>query len=171
MDTEVGEYLVGAYLKMVVGCQFVDYNVRSPGGGQNGLRELDVVGFDFTNNTVYLCEVTTHIRGLLYGNGTQDTLNKIIEKHEWQKTYAEQYLRGFPHRRYQLWSPYVPEGKITTGLAAVTSLELVINEAYTVKVNELRDIARETSYDTGNPVFRLLQILEHLRPVTTDTDL
>lgn len=28
--TEMGEYVVGAYLKLVEGCDVVDYNVRMP---------------------------------------------------------------------------------------------------------------------------------------------
>ena len=63
MKTEVVEYIVGAYLKIIKGCDFLDYNVRPPGGGLEGLNELDVVGLDFKNKIVYLCEVTTHIRG------------------------------------------------------------------------------------------------------------
>ena len=30
MKTEMGEYIVGAYLKLVEGCDVVDYNVRPP---------------------------------------------------------------------------------------------------------------------------------------------
>jgi hypothetical protein len=41
MRTEVGEYVVGAWLKIGLGCDVVDYNVRPPGGGLNGLGELD----------------------------------------------------------------------------------------------------------------------------------
>lgn len=159
----MGEYLVGAYLKMIVGCQFIDYNVRPPGGGQHGLKELDVVGFDFANKTAYLCEVTTHILGALYGSGADETAERIIKKHEFQRIYAKQYLTDFPTLRFQFWSPYVPVGKITTALAAIPSLELVMNDTYTAKVTELRSKAREVSYDAGNPVFRTLQILEHLR--------
>jgi hypothetical protein len=33
MKTEMGEYVVRAYLKEVLRCDFVDYNVRPPGGG------------------------------------------------------------------------------------------------------------------------------------------
>ena len=165
METEIGEYLVGAYLKMIVGCQFIDYKVRPPGGGQDGLKELDVIGFDFSNKTVYLCEVTTHILGALYGSGADETAKRIIKKHEFQKSYANQYLTGFPSLKFQFWSPYVPVGKITKALDAVPSLELIMNETYTARVSELRSKARNLSYDTGNPVFRTLQILEHLRGV------
>ena len=40
---------------------------------------------------------------------------------------------------------------------------LIINEKYTECVNELRREAKKTIRDHGNPVFRTLQILEHLR--------
>ena len=40
-------YIVGAYLKLIEGCDVIDYNVRPPGGGMAGLSELDVVGLDF----------------------------------------------------------------------------------------------------------------------------
>ena len=33
VPTEMGKYLVGAYLKLIVGCDFVDYNAPVPGGG------------------------------------------------------------------------------------------------------------------------------------------
>jgi hypothetical protein len=59
--TGMGEYIVGAYLKIIKKCDFVNYNVRAPIGGLEGLNELDVVGFDFKNKTVYLCLFATHL--------------------------------------------------------------------------------------------------------------
>ncbi len=59
MPTEMGEYLVGAYLRHVEGCDRVDYNVHFPGGGEEGLKELDVIGYNYPKRTVFLCEVTT----------------------------------------------------------------------------------------------------------------
>ena len=64
MAIEMGEYVVGAYLKEIVLCDFVDYGVRVRGGGLAGLNELDVLGLRFADKTAYLCEVTTHTRGL-----------------------------------------------------------------------------------------------------------
>ena len=32
------------------------------------------------------------------------------------------------------------------------------------RIEELRDLARTMTHDTGNDFFRVLQILEHLRP-------
>ena len=62
IKTDIGEYIVGAYLKIIKKCDFVDYNVRPPGGGLEGLNELDVVELDFKNEIAYLCEVTTQER-------------------------------------------------------------------------------------------------------------
>lgn len=163
MKTEIGEFVVGAYLKIILGCDFVDYNVRPPGGGLEGLSELDVVGLDFKSKTAYLCEVTTHIGGLLYGSSTSYTVEKIAQKHEMQKKYAKKHLTNFPTKYYMFWSPVVPVGKITEGLGKIKGLELIINEKYTEKIDELRKEASKRKNDEGNPFFRTLQILEHLR--------
>ncbi|MGB5215711.1 MAG: hypothetical protein WBN88_18965 [Anderseniella sp.] len=40
MATEMGEYLVGAYLQLEQQCDVVSFNVRPPGGGLKGLQEL-----------------------------------------------------------------------------------------------------------------------------------
>ena len=39
MLTDIGEYVVGAYLKLKLNCDFVDYKIRPPGGGLKGLEE------------------------------------------------------------------------------------------------------------------------------------
>lgn len=162
MKTEMGEYIAGCYLKLVLDCDVVDYNVRFPGGGLKGLNELDVVGFRFSDKTAFVCEVTTHIRGVLYKNNST-TVKKIIEKHRVQKKYADKRLRLFRNKRYMFWSPVVPKGYITSHLAKIRDLELIINSDYASCVDELRDKARSLTHDVGNPFFRALQILEHLR--------
>ena len=90
MLTDIGEYIVGAYLKLKLDCDFVDYNVRPPGGGLEGLHELDVIGLDFKNSIAYLCEVTTHIRGTLYRDN-RTTVERIKKKHERQKEYGHRF--------------------------------------------------------------------------------
>lgn len=162
MITDVGEYIVGAYLKLKLHCDFVDYNVRPPGGGLEGLAELDVVGLDFKSNIAYLCEVTTHIRGTLYKDN-ETTVKRIKQKHKRQKEYVSKYLTNFNEVRYMFWSPVVPVGYITTHLAEIDSLELVINGTYKERIGELRELAKHTTHSTQNPFFRILQILEHLR--------
>ena len=162
MPTEMGEYLVGAYLKLIKGCDFVDYNVRVPGGGLAGLNELDVIGIHFRESTAYLCEVTTHLRGLLYVNN-QATVKRVREKYNKQKEYASSYLNQFQHREFMYWSPYVPVGYLTTHLRQINGLQLVINGEYKRRVNELREKASKEKQETGNPVFRVFQILGALR--------
>ena len=73
--TAMGEYLVGAYLEMIGMCDVVSYNVRSPESGLKGLGELDVVGLNLKTNTAFLCEVVTHLNGLLYSSIKGETLN------------------------------------------------------------------------------------------------
>ena len=158
MITDVGEYIVGAYLKIILKCDFVDYNVRPPGGGMKGLQELDVLGLDFKNKTAYLCEVSTHIRGLRF-----TTIKRIINKHKAQKKYAANYLKAFPIVHFMFWSPVVPVGKITKELNKIKGLELCINEVYKDCMTYLTTEAAFTTHDAGNPFFRMLQIVKHMR--------
>lgn len=164
MATEMGEYVVGAWLREIAACDFVDYNVRPPVGGREGQVEFDVLGLDFKADTAYLCEVATHLDGLNYGGSSNaDTFQRVVTKYERQRAYAAQYLNAFKQHCFMLWSPRVPVGYLTENLAKVDGLELVINAEYSRSVDELRDRARETIRDIGNPFFRVLQILEHLR--------
>lgn len=162
MLTDIGEYFVGAYLQLCEECDVVDYNARPPGGGLVGLGELDVVGFNFKTDSVFLCEVTTHIRGLLYKDN-KETVERIAKKHRRQKDYAERFLSNFESVHYQFWSPIVPKGYITNNLANLETLELVINGEYKRRVEELQKKAAAETYDARNPVFRVLQILARLR--------
>jgi|SRR5579862_349569 len=161
MATEMGEYLVGAYLKFELACGVVDYNARPPGGGLQGLGELDVIGFDFANRRAYLCEVTTHLDGLLIGKGAGATIDKIAAKHRRQRVYAEQRLNDFSPR-YMFWSPVVRSG-IVELLKKIDGLELFINGTYKEAIDRLRARAKRTTSDPNNPAFRVLQILEHMR--------
>ena len=161
MLTDIGEYFVGAYLQLKLDCDVIDYNVRPPGGGLEGLEEMDVIGIDLKSHRAYLCEVTTHIRGLLYVDN-RTTVERITKKHERQKRYGAKFLKNF-QCQYMFWSPVVPVGYITEGLSHLPDLELVINGEYKRRIEELRVLARETTHDARNPVFRVLQILEHMR--------
>jgi hypothetical protein len=129
----------------------VDYNARVPGGGLDGLNEFDVVGYDFDGDRVFLCEVTTHIRGLNYGS-YQSTVQKVRDKFERQRAYARARLGRFKSISYQLWSPYVPTGFLTENLAAIEGLELVVNAAYRTKIETLRTRAETDKHEHGQPV-------------------
>jgi hypothetical protein len=163
MKTGMGEYVVGAYLKLIKECDFVEYNVRRPGGKLAGLNELDVMGLHFRNKTAYLCEVTTHLDGLQYKSGNRTTIETIRNKYDKLRDYAKNHLPGvFPKRHFMFWSPRVSTG-LEMELKKIRGLELVINKRYATCVDELVQRASEVTYDTNNPAFRMLQILGHLR--------
>lgn len=163
MATEMGEYLVGAWLREIAGCDIVDYNLRPPVGGSAGQAEFDVLGLDFRDGTAHLCEVATHLGGLNYGAGYRDTADRLAKKHARQRDYATRYLGGFACHRFTLWSPRVPVGRLTDALAGIDGLELVINDEFSRRVAELNTKAGTTTRGTGNPFYRALQILAHLR--------
>jgi hypothetical protein len=164
MSTEMGEYLVGAYLKLFCGCGVVDYNARPPGGGLAGLGELDVIGLNFADERAFLCEVATHLDGVQIGKGEDLILKTLAEKHARQREYAKYHLHLPKFAvRFMYWAPYVHSGLLAD--LEATGFELVVNERYTRAMNALRDRAKVSTSDTNNPAFRVLQILEHLRPV------
>lgn len=161
MKTEMGEYIVGACLKLLKGCDFVEYNVRRPGGGLAGLNEIDMIGLDFKSKTAYLCEVTTHLEGLLYGSSANTTVERINKKYEKLRGYAKDCLSEFtPH--FMFWSPVV-RWSVEAELKKMQGLELVINKDYADYIVALKELAKKGTHDTGNPAFRVLQILGHLR--------
>lgn len=159
----MGEYIVGACLKLLKECDFVDYNVRRPSGGLVGLDELDVMGLDFKNKTAYLCEVTTHLDGLVYGSGNKTTVQRIRTKYLKMQEYADNHLSDyFANRHFMFWSPVVRPG-VRDELKKIRGLELVINDSYADYIRQLQEFAEEKTYDTGNPAIRMLQIVGHLR--------
>jgi len=164
MKTEMGEYIVGAYLKLIKECDFIDYNVRRPGGGLAGLDELDVMGLNFEKRTAYLCEVTTHLEGLLYGSSRETTQDRIRRKYDKMRDYAENHLpkKLFPERHFMFWSPVVSLG-VKQELEKIEGIELVVGEDYTTCIEQLQNKAKKIAYDTNNPAFRVFQILGHLR--------
>jgi hypothetical protein len=162
MKTEIGEYVVGAYLALIEKCDFVTYNVRPPEQGLKGLAEFDVIGIRFEDGKVFLCEVTTHLDGLNYGTYNK-TINKIQEKLARQKNYYDTYLWGFPEAELMFWSPTVPKGKLTDVLERMKDITLVINESYSSRIRELKQVAKATTRDYNNPFFRSLQVLEHIK--------
>lgn len=157
----MGEYLVGAYLKMVLNCDVVDFGVRFPGGHLRGLQEIDVMGFKFADRSVYMCEAVTHLTGACYGDYPR-TVEKVKAKMAFHKAYARDRLDSFPVRHSMLWAPWVASG-LRAKLAQIGGLELVVNEDYAQRVDLLLELAGNRVEDTGNPAFRVLQILKHVR--------
>jgi hypothetical protein len=159
--TGMGEYIVGAWLKLIKKCDIVDYNLRSPLEGMAGLNELNVLGLDFKHKTAYLCEVNTHLDGLQYKN-TNSAIEKIGNKYFNMRHYAAERLAEFPDRHLMFWAPLVGPG-VESVLKELKGLELVINNDYTSNILALQELARKGTEDTGNPAFRVLQILGHTK--------
>lgn len=157
MSTELGEYAVGAYLREVEKCEIVDYNARSTGGGLGGLNEFDVIGLCFAKRTVFLCEVTTHLRGM-----NKKAVAVIEKKAKAQRLFGKvAHLKFFKTKLFMFWSPKVGP-KDVPKLKALKNVELVINAEFTARMDKLRHTAKAKANPTGNPFFRSLQLLEHL---------
>ncbi|NLW06615.1 MAG: NERD domain-containing protein [Clostridia bacterium] len=161
---DIGESLVGSYFKYVLGCKIVVYNCHIDKEG-----EIDVIALSPDGRTVYLCEVATHLRGLLYGNNNAATLARVTQKIKRAAAFA---AAQFPDRKavFMLWAPCVSRylsrslAEIQQNMNSSTiSVQLVLNRDYTARISSLRDVARENIKTTDEPAFRLLQVLEHLR--------
>jgi len=191
VQAQPGELLVGAYHRLITGCELVSYNQRSREQGNQ--IELDVLAIhsEGRKQTVFACEVITHVNGMLYvgepatdrwnefGNlNYQHTLERIWNKFEVDFDYVTDVFDTADSYVFQLWSPVVPEGYRTNGLQdlgpALESelndrtdndcrVDLIYNEKYTDCINKLRQAAEDDPGGSGNDVFRVLQILEHLR--------
>lgn len=151
--TEMGEYLVGAYLEHFEGCHLVVYNAKPPVAGLGGMNELDVVGFNWKKKKVWFCEVSTHLAGL-----QGKTVARIGPKYKAQKAYAKRFLPKGLKAEYSYWAPYIPKGPRLAQLQSIRGLEIVTNDEYGRRMRKLMERAIQTKRDTGNPAFRTLQI-------------
>lgn len=186
IQTQIGELIVGSYLRIINDCELVSYNQRSKEAGRQ--MEIDVLGVESTsgNQTVYGCEVVTHLHGTLYsgsperegwwteyGNeGYQYTLKRLWEKFDEDYDLLREVFDDADRYVLQFWSPVVPRGILTDGLDELqqrfeaeygVEIDLVINEEYTHRIGELQTRAAESKKSYDEPAFRFLQILEHLR--------
>lgn len=166
MAEDIGESLVGAYLRYVEKCEFVLFNTFLP--GVQG--EIDVIGIRLgTPRDVYFAEVTTHLEGMTYG-GNKATVEKVRSKLLRAESFAEDRFPGDRHH-FSVWSPRVPEGAMTTEFEAMSAafdargerLTFVINRHYGDRIEELIKVAKSNKRATSDPAFRLLQVLSVVR--------
>ena len=168
----IGEEVVGAWLRMIAGCDFVQYNVPT----RDRTGEIDVIGLDLATQTAYVCEVATHlITGLQYLVDNQpDNVGRLTRKFDNDIAYTRKYLAGFQHR-FMLWSPIVkiPQTKTVkhnqlrdvilirehVQRAHDVELELIINEIYQDRLDELHHQAARITTASEFSVFRTLQII------------
>lgn len=184
-SAQLGEQIVGAYHSLITGCEVVSYTVRSEVQGEQ--MDLDVLGIDTEQGqrTLYICEVATHLDGLDYGGKPTDdywrefgstkyqgTLDTIYRKFNADLQYVTRVYDDAEEYKLQFWSPYVSKGHLTSGFEKMAErfgdekdvvLEFLINEKYTEKVEELRGRAGRETKQYGEPAYRFLQIMEHMR--------
>jgi len=168
----LGERLVGDFLRYIKGCDFVDFNVYTT--ATQG--EIDVVAINQAKKHAYVCEVVTHLTtGIQYvKNARPDSSDRLIKKFLKDIEYG---ASAFPDYTvdYMLWSPVVrrsngkPEydqfahlNRVEQQVASKTGVELVlvINREYVRAIKKLRDFARRETKELKSPVMRFLQIEE-----------
>ena len=171
----LGETLVGDYLRYVLGCDFVDFNVYT--NQEQG--EIDVIGINNSEKTVYVCEVVTHlISGMRYSkNGRPDTGERLVKKFTKDIAYGLRAFSGY-EKRYMLWSPVVKvsNGKdiynqfhhLNYAIEEIESstgvrIETIINEKYVDAIDALKEKAAAETKDLKSPIMRYLQIDHYSR--------
>jgi len=172
----IGETLVGDYLKVILGCDFVEFNLYTP----DVQGEIDVVGINAKKREIYICEVATHlVTGLRYVNAkekTSDNMERFVKKFAKNINYANKYFLGYK-KRFMLWSPIVKDQRTgakfnqTDDIAKIKAemlkgfkvdIEVISNQDYKDCMQKLRDYARRETKELKSPVLRLFQIEEKL---------
>ena len=163
---DIGENLVGSYLRYVEGCDLVVHNTFL--AEKQG--EIDVLGITLQpERQVIFAEVTTHILGMSYGDHDK-TVRKLRDKIKRATDFADETFPDEP-KRYEIWSPVVHEGKLTAALEELAreysevdlDVLFVVNQLYAERVQALIDHARRNSKATSDPAYRLLQVLTRVR--------
>jgi len=172
-----GEELVGEYLKNILGCEFVEYNLQTP----DVQGEIDVIGIDVDRKKLYVCEVATHLQGLQYtrkknGKTGPDNVDRFVKKFSKNIPYARKYFSDF-EIKFMIWSPVVRMAGVDAQHNPMADLdklsniletefgykvEAVVNENYQLCLNELIAFARAETKELKSPIMRTLQIQEHL---------
>lgn len=170
-----GEEIVGEYLKLIKNCDFVEYNLYTP----DIQGEIDVVGINAKDKTLYVCEVATHlVTGLQYTkNNRPDNVDRFCKKFRKNIPYARKYFPDFKHH-FIIWSPVVKssrEGAKNNQLKSITeikeimfsefneNIETVINHEYAKCLAELRAYAASETKELQSPIMRLMQVEEYTK--------
>lgn len=166
MAEDIGESVVGSYLRYVQGCEFVLFNTFLP--GEQG--EIDVIGIRLgTPRDIYFAEVTTHLDGMTYG-GNKQTVAKVRDKLVRAQRFAQEKFPDDQHH-FQVWSPRVAVGAMTSQFDAMSAefeargerLAFVMNQSYGDAVQRLIEVAKSNGKATSDPAFRLLQVLARVK--------
>ena len=173
----IGEEIVGVWLKICRRCEFVEYNLQTP----DTQGEIDVVGINVKEKRLYVCEAATHlVTGLMYVDPKTkqpDNINRLIKKFLKDIDYARKYFKDY-QPDFMLWSPIVKSAskkakhnqtndiqEIVKQIKQQRDIELIVvkNEEYQKHLEELRAYAKKETKDLKSPVLRLMQIEEKLK--------
>jgi len=172
----IGEEIAGAYLKACLGCDFLEFNLQTP----DIQGEIDVVGIKVKERVLYVCEVATHVDGLMYVDrrtNQPDNVDRLVRKFTKDIAYARKHFTDYQHV-FMLWSPVVRQSSPTAkhnqmaDLADITSriatqsgieIRLIVNEKYQECLDALREYAATETKHLKSPVLRLMQIEEKLK--------
>ncbi|MFH0887198.1 MAG: hypothetical protein V1843_03420, partial [bacterium] len=171
----IGEEIVSAYLEFIKNCEFIQTNLYTP----EVQGEIDVVGIDIHNKSIYLCEVAIHlITGLQYTKDNRpNNVNKIVDKFSKDIEYARKYFPEYEHH-FMFWSPIVKNQSEGSKYNQVNDIQEIINQIknkYSVDIqpiindkflsclDDLRSYAKKETKDIKSPVIRLLQIEEYTK--------
>ncbi|MCX8508879.1 MAG: hypothetical protein ORN49_08395 [Rhodobacteraceae bacterium] len=173
----IGERLVGDYLGVIQGCDFVTFNLHTP----DVQGEIDVVGINTAARKLFICEVVTHmVTGMMYVHPVTkqpDNVARFLRKFEKNIAYARNRFPDHQHI-FMLWSPIVRQSGERAkhdqmrDLAEIgqklretfdITLQLVCNQDFLKCVNELRQYAATETRELKSPVLRLFQIEEKLK--------
>jgi hypothetical protein len=166
----LGERLVGDYLRYVKKCDFVDFNVYTL--ATQG--EIDVIGVSNLHKTAFICEVVTHLTtGIQYTkNARPDTADRLIKKFTKDIQYGKEAFAGWSVQ-YMLWSPVVKRSngnpiydqfshlkRMTDEILTTTGVQvtLVVNKDYVDAIDKLREFAAAETKELKSPIMRFLQI-------------
>jgi Holliday junction resolvase-like predicted endonuclease len=169
-----GEELVGSYLRAVLECDFVEYNLST----RFTQGEIDIIGISSVKKIVYLCEVATHLEtGLQYVRERRpDNIIRFVKKFEKDIRYATTYFSEFK-KEFMLWSPIVKSSKEDSIYNQVVDIEqikkivkekydveliVILNEEYMKCIKRLREAAMKRTDEIKTPIMRFLQIEEKL---------
>jgi hypothetical protein len=154
---DIGEYLVGAYIEGFCGCDIISYDHALL--GEQG--DIDVLGLDVRGQRAFAAEVKTHLNGLGgYGGNPGAKLREQVIR-------AQRFLQGsLPDwsYSYSIWSPHVTPAMLSqVGTAfndrRLPPVDLVFNEEFAKRVNEVSVRAATDRRYRANPAYRLLQVL------------
>jgi hypothetical protein len=148
VSEDIGESLVGGYLRHVLGCEFLLFDTYLP--SEQG--EIDVIGIRLgPPRDVYFAQVTT-----------QEVRAKLARA----QRFAKAKFHGDRHH-FQIWSPRVAKGAVTEEFATIAAefaarderLTFMVNGAYGDAVEELICAAKTDHPSIADPAFQLLQVL------------